>query len=192
MFGKMEALSARLPAIATLLVPLSLLGQGCENRPGGRPLKPAGPRAPAPPNAGAPVHEEAPASGASRGTPRPVDRPAASHERIPEPVEAIDVTDRGFAEFTANGVALVDFWAPGCHQCRLQGPIVDRLAERFEGRAALGTLRVDVNVEVPGRFQVTYVPAIIIFRDGREVKRFGGLTKEATLASALEAALRAE
>jgi thioredoxin 1 len=104
----------------------------------------------------------------------------------------VTVTDANFAEVTGEGVALVDFWSERCPPCRVQGPIVERLAERFAGRATIGKLKVDAEASrrTPGRFRIMYIPTLIVFRDGREVKRFVGLQREAVLASALEEALQ--
>ncbi|MBN1418037.1 MAG: thioredoxin [Planctomycetes bacterium] len=102
---------------------------------------------------------------------------------------AVEVTDANFAEITGKGVALVDFWALRCPPCRVQGPIVDKLATDFAERATVGKLDVDANPEIPTKFKLMYIPTLILFRHGREVKRFTGLTQAATLASELEEAL---
>jgi thioredoxin 1 len=102
---------------------------------------------------------------------------------------AVEVTDANFAELTGKGVALVDFWAERCPPCRMQGPIVDRLLGQFAGRATIGKLDVDSNRRVPTEFGLMYIPTLIVFRDGKELKRFTGLTQEATLVSDLEKAL---
>ena len=102
---------------------------------------------------------------------------------------AVEVTDANFPELTNKGVVLVDFWAERCPPCRVQGPIVDKLATDFAGRATVGKLDVDSNPGVPTDFELMYIPTTIVFRDGKELKRFTGLTQEAALVSELEAAL---
>ena len=101
----------------------------------------------------------------------------------------LEFTDANFDELTRQGVALVDFWALRCPPCRLQGPIVETVAESFAGRAAVGKLDVDSNSKVPARFALQFIPTLVILKDGEEVKRFTGLQQEATLASALEGAI---
>jgi thioredoxin 1 len=88
----------------------------------------------------------------------------------------------------------VDFWAERCPPCRMQGPIVEKLAERLAGRATICKLDVDAraNRRTPRKFRIMYIPTLIIFKDGKEVKRFVGLQQEAALASALEEALQSE
>ena len=173
MSGRRKPLSGRLPAVAMLLVPLSLLWQGCEKQRTGQPV-------------------ESVASSAE--TPRKADRPVAPPGKTTEvgPIEATEVTDAGFADFTAEGVVLADFWAERCPPCRVQGPIVDKLAGDFAGRAAVGKLDVDANRETSERFGIMYIPTLIIFKDGEEVRRFSGLQGKGPLALALEEALKGE
>lgn len=103
--------------------------------------------------------------------------------------KAVEVTDANFAEFTGEGVALVDFWAETCPPCRVQGPIVEKVAEEFAGRATVGKCDVDSNPRVPTEFGIMYIPTLIVFKGAKELKRFTGLTQEATLVSELEEAL---
>jgi thioredoxin 1 len=102
------------------------------------------------------------------------------------------VNDANFTELTGNGVALVDFWAERCPPCRVQGPIVDKIAEAFTGRATVGKFDVDSNPVVPTRLGLMYIPTLIIYKEGGEVERFTGLQQEATLVSALDKVLAAE
>lgn len=102
---------------------------------------------------------------------------------------AVEVTDANFATLTGKGVALVDFWAERCPPCRVQGPIVDRIAEEFAGRAMVGKFDVDSNPVVPGGFGLMFIPTLILLREGVEIRRFTGLQEESTLVSALEEAL---
>lgn len=102
---------------------------------------------------------------------------------------AMDITDENYAEITGKGVVLVDFWAERCPPCRMQGPIVEKVADKFAGRATVGKFDVDSNDEVPTRLELMYIPTLIILKDGKEVKRFTGLQREDALASELERAL---
>jgi len=102
---------------------------------------------------------------------------------------ALTLTDSDFAETTKQGVALVDFWSERCPPCRKQGPVVDRIAEKFRGRAVVGKVDVDANRGAPRAFGVQYIPTLVVLRDGREVKRFVGFQEESVLAGALEDAL---
>ncbi len=99
------------------------------------------------------------------------------------------LSDAGFFDFTSEGLVLVDFWSPRCPPCRKQGPVVDSLAERYEGRVKVGKIDVSVHSSMARRFRVRYIPTLILFQDGEVVKRFTGFQAEADLASVLDAQL---
>lgn len=105
---------------------------------------------------------------------------------------ASELTDANFSEMTDKGVALVDFWAERCPPCRAQGPVVEKIAQAFAGRATVGKLDVDSNPGVPTAFGLMYIPTLVLLRDGKEQKRFTGFTEEGTLSSAIEEALNGD
>lgn len=88
-------------------------------------------------------------------------------------------------KIVGNGVTLVDFWAPWCGPCRMQGPIVDSLAHQFAGKAKIAKIDVDQNSELAARFNVSAVPALFLFKDGKVVQEFVGVQTENTLNQAL-------
>ncbi|MBN2372026.1 MAG: thioredoxin [Vicinamibacteria bacterium] len=106
------------------------------------------------------------------------------------PENVVEITDANFTQITKNGVTLVDFWAERCPPCRAQGPIVDKLAETYAGRVTIGKLDVDSHREAATDLGLYCIPTLILFKDGKELKRFTGLQTEASLSSALERALR--
>jgi thioredoxin 1 len=99
---------------------------------------------------------------------------------------ALTITDANFDETIKDGVALVDFWATWCPPCRTQGPIVEKVARAYEGKAVVGKLDTDRNKKTAARFKVRSIPTLIIFKDGKEVQRFTGLTQETKLKAALD------
>jgi len=85
-----------------------------------------------------------------------------------------------------KGLTLVDFSAPWCAPCRLQEPILRRLAAEFEGKAFIAAVNVDENRNVASNLGIQSIPTLIFFRKGEEVLRFVGLQAEATLSEALD------
>ncbi|MCX7922177.1 MAG: thioredoxin [Clostridia bacterium] len=74
---------------------------------------------------------------------------------------------------------IVDFWAPWCGPCRAVGPIMDELANEFEGKAKVGKINVDDQGELAAKYRVMSIPTIMLFKDGQMVdKVIGARSKE--------------
>ncbi len=93
-----------------------------------------------------------------------------------------------FNKEIAEGVVLVDFWAPWCPPCRRQGPIVDEVGEKVKGYAKVMKLNVDEEPDVASEYGIQSIPTLIIFQDGKIQKQFRGLTDADTLIDAIKAA----
>lgn len=74
-----------------------------------------------------------------------------------------------------SGVVLVDFWASWCGPCRMVGPIIDQLAEEYEGKVTVGKVNVDEESALASEFAVVSIPTIIIFKDGKQVEKLVGV-----------------
>ncbi len=91
------------------------------------------------------------------------------------------LTEDSFHADTAHGVVLVDFYADWCGPCRMMTPVLDRVAQELKGKATIAKLDIDHAQKVAGGFQVTSVPTLILFKDGKEVGRLVGLRDADTI-----------
>jgi thioredoxin 1 len=96
------------------------------------------------------------------------------------------LTDQDFDENIKRGVVLVDFWAVWCGPCRTQGPIVDQLAQEIGGKAKIAKVDVDKARITANRYNIRYIPTIIIFKDGEVARRMEGLTYKEALVAAID------
>lgn len=77
---------------------------------------------------------------------------------------------------------LVDFWAPWCGPCRQLSPIVDEVAKDLSGKLEVFKCNVDENPEIPSKYMVRGIPALMIFKGGKLVDtKVGSLPKTALL-----------
>lgn len=103
--------------------------------------------------------------------------------------DALELDGSTFQTTISEGVALVDFWAPWCGPCRMQGPIVDKVAEALAGKAKVAKVNVDDQQDLAIQFGIQSIPALLIFKNGEVAKEFVGVTRANELQSAIEALL---
>ena len=96
--------------------------------------------------------------------------------------------EESFRTAIASGVTLVDFWATWCGPCRMVAPVIDRLAQDFDGRATVGKVDVDEQEALAGRYGIDSIPTVMIFKDGVAVRTFVGVRPYEEYAAALTAA----
>lgn len=75
----------------------------------------------------------------------------------------------------ANETVLVDFYADWCGPCKMMAPVIEELAEELQGKAKVGKINVDESTDIATQYDVMSIPTIIIFKNGKEVKRFIGV-----------------
>ncbi len=90
----------------------------------------------------------------------------------------------------ARQPVLVDFYSTTCGPCRMLAPTIERLAEQYEGRAAVYKVNVDRLPELAGRYGIQGVPSVLFFQDGKEVGRLIGLRPQNAYADVLDRLLR--
>jgi thioredoxin 1 len=98
------------------------------------------------------------------------------------------VTDASFKDDVLDSTipVLVDFWAPWCGPCRLVGPVVDELAQQYEGKVKVVKLNTDDNPEVASQYAIRSIPTLMIFKGGRHVETVVGAVPKTTLCSTIE------
>lgn len=83
---------------------------------------------------------------------------------------------------------LVDFWAPWCGPCRVQLPILERVASNAGDEYRVFKVNVDEDEQLAVRFGITSIPTLLLFRKGELVRRLTGLQQESVLREALQTA----
>ncbi len=98
------------------------------------------------------------------------------------------VTDASFkGEVLESEVpVLVDFWAPWCGPCRMVAPVVEEIAEQYEGQVKVVKLNTDENPKVANQYGIRSIPTLMIFKDGQRVDMVVGAVPRTTLANTLE------
>lgn len=76
---------------------------------------------------------------------------------------------------------LVDFWATWCAPCRMIEPHVEEIAKQYEGKIKVCKLNVDENPDLTAKIEVVSIPTLIIFKNGKEIKRIVGALPKRTI-----------
>lgn len=78
----------------------------------------------------------------------------------------------------ADGAVLVDFWAEWCGPCKMIAPILDDIAEEYEGKVTVAKLNVDQNNVSPAKYGVRGIPTLLLFKDGEvAATKVGAMSK---------------
>lgn len=84
---------------------------------------------------------------------------------------------------------LVDFWAAWCGPCRMVAPIVEELAEEYEGKISFAKLDVDRNPKTASKYSIMSIPTLLIFKNGNPISNIVGFRPKAELKRSLDDAL---
>lgn len=104
---------------------------------------------------------------------------------------ALEITDATFEEVVlkSDKPVVVDFWAAWCGPCRMVGPIIEELAQDYEGKAVVGKVDVDSHQQFAAKYGVRNIPTVLVFKDGEIVNRQVGVAAKNVYAEAIDAAL---
>ena len=100
----------------------------------------------------------------------------------------IELTSDNFAQ-AKEGVALVDFWAPWCGPCRMLAPVIDELANDFDGKAKICKVNTDEQGDLAAEFGVRSIPTLIFFKNGEVVDQLVGAQSKQAISYKLNSLL---
>ena len=86
----------------------------------------------------------------------------------------IELTASNFEDTVKEGVSLVDFWAPWCGPCRMTAPVIEELAEEFDGKAKICKVNTDEEQDIGVKYGIRSIPTIMFFKDGELVDQMVG------------------
>lgn len=104
---------------------------------------------------------------------------------------ALEINESNFEEVVmkSDKPVLVDFWAEWCGPCKMVGPLVDELAQEYEGKAVIGKVDVDSNQAIAGQFGVRSIPTLLYIKNGEVVDKQVGAVGKDVLSKKLDAQL---
>ena len=93
----------------------------------------------------------------------------------------IELKENNFDQEISSGISLVDFWAPWCGPCKMLAPVIDKLAEEYEGKAKICKVNTDEEGNLAAKFGVRSIPTIFFIKDGEVIDQIIGAVSENAL-----------
>nr|4BA7_A Chain A, LBCA THIOREDOXIN [synthetic construct]4BA7_B Chain B, LBCA THIOREDOXIN [synthetic construct] len=103
-------------------------------------------------------------------------------------MSVIEINDENFEEevLKSDKPVLVDFWAPWCGPCRMIAPIIEELAEEYEGKVKFAKVNVDENPETAAKYGIMSIPTLLLFKNGEVVDKLVGARPKEALKERIE------
>lgn len=97
------------------------------------------------------------------------------------------ITDQNVAELIAGDkLVVIDFWATWCGPCQRLAPIVEQLAEEYEGRAVIGKYNVDEGEDLVAQYGIRNIPVLLFIKGGEVVHKMVGAASKAAVQEQIE------
>ena len=101
----------------------------------------------------------------------------------------LELNASNFDSTIKEGVVLVDFWAPWCGPCRMIAPVIDELADEYEGKAKICKVNTDEEQDIAIRYGIRSIPTILFFKDGELVDQMVGAASKQAFKEKLDSLL---
>jgi thioredoxin len=103
----------------------------------------------------------------------------------------IQVADSTFEEqvLKSDSPVMVDYWAEWCGPCKMIAPILDEIAEEYNGKLTIAKLNIDENQETPQKYAVRGIPTLMIFKDGEVAATKVGAVSKSQLSAFIDSAI---
>ncbi|MBR49419.1 MAG: thioredoxin [Chloroflexi bacterium] len=105
--------------------------------------------------------------------------------------DPVEITDENFQQevLDSETPVLVDFWADWCQPCKMIAPVVEQIAEEYDGKVKIGKLDVDSNQQTSQAMGIRGIPALIIFNDGKPVDQIIGVVPKSIIQKKIDEVL---
>ena len=105
--------------------------------------------------------------------------------------DPVEITDENFQQevLDSETPVLVDFWADWCQPCKMIAPVVQQIAEEYDGKVKIGKLDVDSNQQTSQAMGIRGIPALIIFNDGKPVDQIIGVVPKSIIQKKIDEVL---
>ncbi len=100
----------------------------------------------------------------------------------------VNLTQENFAEQVLQSTApvLVDFWAEWCGPCKMIAPVLDELADEFEGRAKIGKVNIDEQQALAAEYGIRAIPTLLVFSKGQVAEQIVGARSKRDFKASLD------